>query len=619
MCDAALAAAVVAEWQDLACAASAAMQQQQQQRLQQQQQQALPQNQTPPIVQGAAAIDAAATVPALETADMPQQQKQQQQQPPLAHNTASQEQQRSVVPSPFSKVANDTLTHADSEVDGVLATVATLRCDDSCSTLEDSRSSAVSGTSPTRDTHGTGFGDVKLNPITSGRAVLFPICWPACPDADASSSANPTASLQQQQLGGAADGNLSPWGHSGGTSSGGSGSNGLVVGSAPASVAGGLSASGYGGSRGSRSGRRAAAAGMMQGGVSPAQLSPRVASTGKRRSLAGTSAVEPLLQPDGASGDLNSSTMAAGGPPALGGQRPAGSVGAPVAAATPPARRRSSATGGSRRGTRMSRMATAAMSTAATAVLPAPLLHLPPPPQPLLPAPPAVSAATRTTVTVEVHQLGMYAVKGAPGPVEMVEVILSHLAGRRAALLDTSTARPGGKGRLLTPLSAKCAAVAGVTLPAVAETYRSVHDASTAAAAAATAALQAGAAAATAAAAVQQHQHKQDQHAKYSSPVTALLLRTLGSFSGGAGSSASRGSDSSASFARHPSRSTLGGSSLWKRNRSLGSGTAMATSSPTAPSAAPSLGAPAATAGQQQLERGDAGDTGRRSIGDQAV
>jgi hypothetical protein len=84
-------------------------------------------------------------------------------------------------------------------------------------------------------------------------------------------------------------------------------------------------------------------------------------------------------------------------------------------------------------------------------------------------------------------QVGCFVVKGQPSPVEIVEVALQHLAPRRFLLPDTPP--KSAKGHLVEPLSARCALVPSVALPALALRYRQQHvQSEQAAAAAATAA-----------------------------------------------------------------------------------------------------------------------------------
>jgi hypothetical protein len=83
-------------------------------------------------------------------------------------------------------------------------------------------------------------------------------------------------------------------------------------------------------------------------------------------------------------------------------------------------------------------------------------------------------------------QVGRFVVKGQPSPVEIVEVALQHLAPRRFLLPDTPPR--SAKGHLVEPLSAKCALVPSVALPALALRYRQQHVQREQAAAAAVAA-----------------------------------------------------------------------------------------------------------------------------------
>lgn len=79
-------------------------------------------------------------------------------------------------------------------------------------------------------------------------------------------------------------------------------------------------------------------------------------------------------------------------------------------------------------------------------------------------------------------QVGRFLVKGHAGPVEIVEVVLSHLSARRHLL--PSTVSKNQKGRCIEVLSAKLAVVPAVQLPGIAQVYRQQHEQRLAAAAA---------------------------------------------------------------------------------------------------------------------------------------
>jgi hypothetical protein len=96
--------------------------------------------------------------------------------------------------------------------------------------------------------------------------------------------------------------------------------------------------------------------------------------------------------------------------------------------------------------------------------------------------------------TVHVHEVGLFQVKGDPGPTEVVQLSLSHLTGRLALLPPEP---PKGKGQCLEKRSGCVHVVPGVPLPAAAEqAAASMLPALRAQAAAALAAAAAAAAAA---------------------------------------------------------------------------------------------------------------------------
>ncbi|KAF6263571.1 hypothetical protein COO60DRAFT_375346 [Scenedesmus sp. NREL 46B-D3] len=78
------------------------------------------------------------------------------------------------------------------------------------------------------------------------------------------------------------------------------------------------------------------------------------------------------------------------------------------------------------------------------------------------------------TFGVEVHQLGRFQVKGAAGPVEVVQVTLAHLAARRHLLQQLPPKHP--KGHCLQPLAGLVAAVDRVRLPGMAQLYQQQHQ-----------------------------------------------------------------------------------------------------------------------------------------------
>jgi hypothetical protein len=74
---------------------------------------------------------------------------------------------------------------------------------------------------------------------------------------------------------------------------------------------------------------------------------------------------------------------------------------------------------------------------------------------------------------MEVHSIGRFQLKGAAGPVDMVEMVLSHLAGRRL-LLGQAGLPKSQKGKLLEPAQPESliAAVNGIQLPGLGQLYR---------------------------------------------------------------------------------------------------------------------------------------------------
>lgn len=107
-------------------------------------------------------------------------------------------------------------------------------------------------------------------------------------------------------------------------------------------------------------------------------------------------------------------------------------------------------------------------------------------PSPELPCPSCIPQLPQEQCDVEVHSIGRFQLKGASGPVDMVEVVLSHLAGRRLLLIDSGLPK-GQKGKLLEaaqPGSSLMAAVNDVQLPGLGALYRRQYEQQCAAAAA---------------------------------------------------------------------------------------------------------------------------------------
>lgn len=154
---------------------------------------------------------------------------------------------------------------------------------------------------------------------------------------------------------------------------------------------------------------------------------------------------------------------------------------------------------------------------------------------------------------VEVHQVGKFIVKGQSGPVEMVEVALSHLAARRHMLAEVPP--KSQKGRCIQPLSGHIASVFGVRLPAMAQLYRQLHEqrkaAASAVAAAATATAAQGSFSETASGSLTLRQRSIT--ARAGSVLGSIAAASSRAFSwGGAGSLKSTGSGASSPRAATP-------------------------------------------------------------------
>eukprot|EP00775_Hariotina_reticulata_P007035 gene7035-7249_t len=107
-------------------------------------------------------------------------------------------------------------------------------------------------------------------------------------------------------------------------------------------------------------------------------------------------------------------------------------------------------------------------------------------PSPEPPCPSCIPQLPQEQCDVEVHSIGRFQLKGASGPVDMVEVVLGHLAGRRLLLIDSGLPK-GQKGKLLEPAqpgSSLMAAVHDVQLPGLGAMYRRQYEQRRAAAAA---------------------------------------------------------------------------------------------------------------------------------------
>lgn len=81
---------------------------------------------------------------------------------------------------------------------------------------------------------------------------------------------------------------------------------------------------------------------------------------------------------------------------------------------------------------------------------------------------------TALFVPLLLPQVGKFLVKGHSGPVEIVEVLLSHLSARRQLLGDNSP--KAQKGRCIQVQSGRTAAIKAVHLPSIAQLYRCQHE-----------------------------------------------------------------------------------------------------------------------------------------------